>query len=532
MEHSQGNEMPQNQGKETTPSPIQLSLKDSDILRFWFINQENHALVSEYVRQVSEKVFQCLLSEKAVINSNIGLREIAPLFPIQGFPTTGNSLVDFSQEVLTKWPVINFGTANFFWQMHPARNIPAIIAGYTSSLLNQNLIAEEVSPVFTQMENQVIGYLSDIIGYNIHESWGSVTSGGTIANLTAMMVARNTTLGNDGDGVAENGIQWALEKYNQINGTSYTDVELFVWEDNHYSIEKLAWYTGIGSKKIRTIPYKKGWFTLDTDFLRSSIEEAEARKKLIIGIFITAGTTEKGHIHDIAKVIDIAKNIGQNGRAIYVHTDAAHGWGFLVDEELKNEYFQWIEDSDSVTIDGHKMFYTNYACWCIVFKNKKSLECVKHSAKYIMDENSLNENHGQYTIEWSRSTGGVFQLWSSIQSFWRDGYTTLVRKTIDTTRAFRELLEQENDFEILSWDSPLNLICFRYRPLGINDEEKLNQVNSLLKEQMYSDGQYYVWDTTIDDKKCFKAVFVNPEIQRTSLTGFIEKIRELYIQQQ
>lgn len=54
--------------------------------------------------------------------------------------------------------------------MHPSRNLPAIIANHVSTMLNQNLIAEEVSPVFTQMENQVIGYLADIIGYDIERA--------------------------------------------------------------------------------------------------------------------------------------------------------------------------------------------------------------------------------------------------------------------------------------------------------------------------------------------------------------------------
>ena len=78
-----------------------------------------------------------------------------------------------------------------------------------------------------------------------------------------------------------------------MNGTSYTDVELLVGEDNHYSIEKLAGYTGIGSKKIVEIPYKKDEFDLDLDFLREAIKRAEEDKKLIVAIFITAGTTEK-----------------------------------------------------------------------------------------------------------------------------------------------------------------------------------------------------------------------------------------------
>lgn len=494
-----------------------------DISQYWFLNNENYIPVSEHIGNVSKKVSECLMSEKAIIHSEMPLRSIASSFPIEEFPSIGNGVIDFSSVVLEKWPVVNFWSPNFFGQMHPARNLPAIIASHVSTMLNQNLIAEEVSPIFTQMENQTIGYLADIIGYDINRAGWSVITWGTQANRTTIMVARNKTL-ND---ASDDGIYDALQKYNEINGTSYKDIQILSWEDNHYSIQKNAGDVWIGRKKVVKIPYKTGEFTLDMNHLKGLIEQAEKDNKLIVGIFITAGTTEKWHIHDIAGVIDMAKNDGQNGREIYVHVDAAHGGWFLVDDNMKNRYFKSIEKADSVTIDGHKMFYTNYACGCIIFKDKNSQNYLEHSASYIMDENSSHEDHGRYTLEWSRWTAWVFQLWASIQSFGKNGYKTVLRKTLENTQIFRNLLEEADDFEILSGDSPLNLICFRYHPVGVDDDERLNDINAILKERMYIDGTYYVWNTIIDDKKCFRAVLMNMETKEENLIWFIEKVREL-----
>lgn len=83
-------------------------------------------------------------------------------------------------------------------------------------------------------------------------------------------------------------------------------------------------------------------------------------------------------------------------------------------------------------------------------------------------------------------------MWATIQSFGKNGLRTLVRKTLENTQIFRKLLEEADDFEILSGNSPLNLICFRYHPKSMNDEIELNEVNSILKERMYMDGDYYV----------------------------------------
>ena len=373
------------------------------------------------------------------------------------------------------------------------------------------------------MENQTIGFLADMIWYDIHNAGWSILSWWTMANRTAMTVARNKVLRN----VSDYGIEDSLKIYNSLHGANYQDVIILWGEDNHYSVAKNAAELWIGRKKVIEIPYKKDEFILDLDFLKETIKKAEKDKKLIIGIFITAGTTEKWHIHDIDGVINIAKNHGQNGREIYVHVDGAHGWGYLVDDEIKSTYFKSINKADSELIDGHKMLYTNYSCWWIIFKEKTSQDYLEHSAAYIMDENSSNENHGRYTLEWSRWTAWVFQLWSTIKYFWKEWLRELVKTTIENTQIFKRLLQETSDFEILSWDSPLNLICFRYHPEEIDNEDELNKINKILKERLYYDGTYYVWDTTIDGKKCFRAVPMNPETNEGNFIWFIKKVREL-----
>lgn len=429
--------------------------------------------------------------------------------------------------ILEKSMSMNFWSPNFIWQMHPSRNIPAIVANHTSALLNQNMIAEEVSQGYTKMENQVIWFLADLIGYDIHKSWWSIVSWGTVANHTAMLVARNLTLSNDWDWVAENWIHDSLIRFNELNGTDYKDVVLFVWEDNHYSIDKIASYVWIWSKKIQLIPYDEN-YKLNIDCLSNMVEQSEIEKKLILWVSVTAWTTEKWHVHDIEGILSITKWKWQNWRKIYTHVDAAHWWWFLVDDNIKNTLFKWIDNADSVTMDGHKMFFTNYSCWWIVFKDSKNLSCLKQSAKYILDENSKNENHWSITLEWSRWSSWVHQLWTSIKHLWKKWYKEIINKLLDNTKIFHELLENDENFEILSWKPDLNLVCFRFKPKWVDDEFKLNEINLRLKQDLIYDWEFYVWDTTIDDKKCFRSVIMNFETSEENLKWFISKIKELY----
>jgi glutamate decarboxylase len=377
------------------------------------------------------------------------------------------------------------------------------------------------------MENQVVWYLADIIWYNPEKAWGTIVSWGTMANLTAMMIARNSLLSNDWEWVAEMWIIDAIEDYNNVHWTDYRNITLLVWEDAHYSINKLAWYIWIGNKKIKEIKYNEN-HELDINHFENLIQEAEKEKKLIIWVFITAWTTEKWHIHNISEVMNVAKNIWQNWRELYVHVDAAHWWWYLVKDELKNKYFKDIEKADSVTIDWHKMLYTNYSCWWVIFKDHSISNNIKQSANYILKEWSLNENHGQYTIEGSRPTTWVFQLWSNINMLWKEWYEEIIDKTLENTQKFRELMQEDEEMEILSWDSPLNLVCFRFHPRNIDDEHELNKINKKLKDWLYKDWEMYVWDTEIDNKNCFRAVLMNHSIQEENLTKFISKLHELY----
>ncbi|MDP2103852.1 MAG: pyridoxal-dependent decarboxylase, partial [Candidatus Gracilibacteria bacterium] len=318
---------------------------------------------------------------KATFGFDHALADIKNTYARGKFPETGKSVNDVMRLFFDTYEMgINPGSPSYMGHMLPALNRIALAAGVIANVLNQNMIAHEVAPIFTQMENQVISFLADLIGYDIMKSGGAIVSGGTNANHTAMLVARNRLL----PGVEKHGVHKALRAYNKDNNTDYEDFVIFVGEDAHYSIEKLAGYIGIGSDQVRIIPCIKGSHTtLDTHRLEEMIQEAENNKELVIGISITAGTTEKGNVHNIDDIMRVAKN-GPNGKEFYVHVDAAHGGGFLTNDTIKGKLFQGINQADSVTIDGHKMLYTNYGCGGIIFKDQESLGYIKQSAPYVL----------------------------------------------------------------------------------------------------------------------------------------------------
>ncbi len=514
-------------------------IQEKNEIKNHFINQDNYLEISKHITDVLVQTMEVLvLNDKAIINSyKNDTNNEGDNFALEKFPKRP-SYKDELEMIINQAKVPNFWSGKFLGQMHPSRNTTSLVSWLVSSLLNQNLIAEEVSPAFTKMENQVIGYLWDLIWYDLEKSWGSIVSWGTTANHTSMIVARNLLLLNEYEWIDENWVpynitEWvdenwianSLSRYNELNKTKYKDLVVYVWEDNHYSIDKLVSYVWIWSKNVKRIPYKKWTYELDLDKFKKMINDSEDNNELIMWVFITWWTTEKWHVHDINWIINITKWKWQNGREIYTHVDAAHWWWFLVNDKLKETTFKWINEADSVTIDGHKMLYTNYSCGWIIFKDKNSLKVIKHSAEYIMPEKSLNENHGMYTIEWSRGTSWVHQLWSSINNLWKEGYQKLIKHSLDNTKYLYEKLEYNDNFEILSWEPTLNLICFRYNPKDLNfKSNELNALNNSLRDNLLSKWEYYIWDTTIDKNYCFKAVLLNPETTKENIDWFLNEI--------
>lgn len=508
--------------KETTDSNYWIN---KNVIRNQFVNKDNINEMSELITNVSKKVFEIITQEsktwyaKTFTWTRRKYKNPAHILTKKKMPESWE-WVEIHNRYLRdlSTPLINFHSEGFMWQIHPSGNIHAIVSTLISSILNQNPIAQEVSPVFTKMENQVVLFLAKMIWYDIRNSGWTITSWWTMANLTSMLVARNKLL----EWVAEDWILGSLKKYNEKKETNYNDVVVLVWEDAHYSIEKLAWYSWIGSKNIVLIPTSHNW-DISTDKLKEIIDDCEKKWKLISQIVITAGTTENWIVQDIKSVVEVAKTYWQNGRKINVHVDAAFGWGFLVNEEIREKYFQDINKADSVTIDWHKMMYTNYSCWWIIFKNKDDLHYLKQSAKYILDESSSDENHWVYTVEWSRSTQWIHQLWSTIFGFWKKWLEELVLNTIKLREYLETKLESNSNFEIIS-KGPLNALCFRLVDSNLGTFET-NKLNKNVKGDQYFKWCHYLWSTTIDEKFCFKAIFMNinttPETIDNMLTELI-----------
>lgn len=409
--------------------------------------------------------------------------------------------------------------------------------------LNQNLVKIETSKAFTPLERQVLGMLHRLIygqSESFYQKWmhsaehslGAFCSGGTIANITALWVARNNALKADGNfqGVEKEGLFNAMMHY------GYQGMAILVSERGHYSLKKAANVLGIGQSNLVPVKADENNRICPTA-LEETIKQLKSKKIKPFAIIGVAGTTETGNIDPLDTIADIAQR-----EDCHFHVDAAWGGATLMSNNHRS-LLKGIERADSVTIDAHKQLYIPMGAGMVLFKDPEAMKAVEHHAEYILRKGS--KDLGSHTLEGSRS-GMAMLVYSSMHIISRPGYELLIDQSIDKARYFADLIKQQDDFELIS-EPELCLLTYRYVPqdtrkalLVASTEERqqlhqlLNELTQFVQKKQRENGISFVsrtrltpvqWDRM--ETSVFRVVLANPLTTNDILHSVIEEQRQI-----
>lgn len=431
---------------------------------------------------------------------------------------------------------------------------PTFIGHMTSSLpyfhlplakllvgLNQNLVKIETSKAFTPLERQTLGMMHNLIFeqdddfysqylHSAKHSLGAFCSGGTIANITSLWVARNKLLGPKGRfaGVARTGLASA---YRQLN---ISNLGIMASKRGHYSLGKAIDVLGIGRNNMLTINGDN--HTLNPSQALKIGQEYQKRGNKLLAIVGIAGTTETGHVDPLDELADVAKEL-----ECWFHVDAAWGGATLFSDKYKH-ILKGIEKADSVTIDAHKQMYVPMGAGMALFKNPHDANSVRHHAQYILRQGS--KDLGSTTLEGSRN-GMALTVYSSLHILGKGGYELLINKSIELAKRFAQMIDESEHFELIT--APvLSLLTYRVRPANLaksnqfSDESyrTLNtEIDSLtvsVQKQQREAGKSFVSRTRIEAQQyndqpitVFRVVLANPLTTEEDLKGILQEQLEI-----
>ncbi|GLX79002.1 glutamate decarboxylase [Thalassotalea insulae] len=475
----------------------------------------------------------------------MALSEIERDFACSEIPEQPTFVSEHMHHLLNKLVAQSVHTSSPSFIGHMTSALPYFILPLSKLMvgLNQNLVKIETSKAFTPLERQVLGMMHRLVYrdneafyqqwmHSANHSLGAFCSGGTVANLTALWVARNNLLKANGDfkGVAREGLYQALKHY------QYDGLAILVSSRGHYSLKKSADVLGIGQDSVIAIPTDAN-NKVDCQLLRAKCQELTEKNIRVLSIVGVAGTTETGNIDPLVEMAEIAQQY-----QCHFHVDAAWGGATLLSEKHRS-LLKGIELADSVTIDAHKQMYVPMGAGLVVFKNPSSVAAIEHHAEYILRKGS--KDLGSHTLEGSRP-GMAMLVYASLHVISRPGYELLINQSIEKANYFADLIDQHPDFELVT-KPELCLLTYRYNPAVVqsllvsSDKKQQDQINVLLdkltkfvQKRQRENGKSFVSRTRIEVQKyhgrktlVFRVVLANPLTSKDILTDILAEQIEL-----
>lgn len=502
-----------------------------------FTKPENKdSRLAKIEQQLSDNVAEFL--SQHVVSRSTSLEQIEQDFKAWQIPEEPEFVSTHAQTLLDNLVANSVNTYSPHFIGHMTSALPYFHLSLAKLLvgLNQNLVKIETSKAFTPLERQVLGMMHQLIYdqsegfyeqylHSAQYSLGTFCSGGTIANINALWVARNKTLAPTGSfkGVAREGLVSALQHY------GYRKLAVLSSKRGHYSLGKAVDLLGLGREQL---------VTLDSSSQQLSPEHAlkwgleyQSRGNKLLAIVGIAGTTETGHVDPLDELADVAKALG-----CYFHVDAAWGGATLFSEKHRH-ILKGIERADSVTIDAHKQMYVPMGAGMVLFKDPADSNAVRHHAQYILRAGS--KDLGSTSIEGSRN-GMAMMVQASLHILGRKGYQLLIDQSIEKARKFAEIIKQHSEFE-LTTEPTLCILTYRVRPSSLtavlNSTQSTAQINQQLDEltvvvqkQQREAGKSFVSRTRLSTDQyseqaitVFRVILANPLTTPKHLEEILEE---------
>jgi glutamate/tyrosine decarboxylase-like PLP-dependent enzyme len=327
-----------------------------------------------------------------------------------------------------------------------------------------------------QVEIVVLDWFAEWLGYP-REAAGLLTSGGSEANLTALVVAREP-----------------------IPHADRPRLVLYASEQRHWSIDRAAKIIGLAAEQIRALPCDAD-YRLRMDALRGAVAEDERAGRLPWVVIVNAGATNTGSVDPFAELADFCE-----ARRLWLHVDAAYGWPMALTAEGRG-LLKGIERADSITLDPHKWFAQGFEAGCLLVRRGELLQqTFMMRPEYMQDvvPNHDEINFCDQGIALTRRFRAL-KIWFSLKLLGVGWFRRLIEHGCALAEYAQALLEQTGRFEITS-RRKLSIVCFRYVPKRLMPLDALQQA---IADELARSGEAFLSTTRLDGRTTLRFCFIN-----------------------
>lgn len=416
-------------------------------------------------------------------------------------PTPLDDVYAEYQQDVASFPMGNIHPRFWGWYMG-ASNFTGALGDFLAAIDGTNLGAGNTGAA--RVEQQVVDWLKEIVGFPKSAS-GTLTSGGSVANLVAHTVIRNLAAGYDvrKEGIA--GLKIPLRFYAS--------------DQVHSCHQKALEILGLGAKALVEIASDDRQ-RMRLDALEAAIAEDRANGLQPACVIGTAGTTSTGAIDDLDAIADLCEREG-----LWFHVDGCIG-GVLRLAPDHAHLVAGIERAGSVAVDPHKWLHTPFEAGAVLIKDPEA-----HFATFEM--------HGPYTQLQERGTlAGKFladyglelsrgfkalKIWMAFKEQGSAKFGRLIDKDISLARYLAARVEAHPRLELFA-PVDLNIVCFR---CIASDEDVSKSLNTEIMLRLQERGLAVPSDTTVQGKHGLRCAFNNHRTRREDIDGFLEDVLQI-----
>lgn len=411
--------------------------------------------------------------------------ELEKLFD-EPLPEKGIALAEilarFSQDIAPN--AMGVPSPRYFGQFNPTPLPVGVWADTLISVLNQNAGAWRNGPTSAMLEARAIRWLCDLVDYG-PQSFGTLASGGSEANLIALKCARDSVVRE----IRDRGVRRAPG-----------DLVIYASEQCHYSIDKSADILGLGREALRKIP-TDGRFHISLDALKEAIAADRKAGLLPCCIVGVAGTTSTGIIDPLESLAAIAR---ENG--CWFHVDAAYG-GPLAFSSRYSNMLRGIELADSITFDPHKWMFVPFLCGATLVRGGGR---VLRDA-FDMSPEYLSEDRGGADVEFDFFRYGqmgtrrfnALKLWMAIKFMGREGYAKAVERHIELTQYLARRIDGLQGFERVG-EVETAVCCFRFLPGNMDLSVESDRLQQRLQQIIERSGEAWLTTTVLHGRRAMR----------------------------
>lgn len=405
--------------------------------------------------------------------------------------TDARSLLRSTAGLLFDHSLFN-GHPRFFGYVTAPPSPIGVLGDFLAAAVNANAGAWRLAPMASEMEEQTIRWIAELVGYP-SGGGGLLVSGGNMANIVALLAARAAAA------------QWDVRKEG-VRAPSAARMRVYASAETHTWIQKATDLAGLGTDAIRWIPTDDTQ-RMDLDALRRALAQDREAGDLPMMVVGTAGSVSTGAVDPLFDIAEICRGAG-----VWLHVDGAYG-GFAAAVPGTPRDLGALGLADSIALDPHKWLYAPIEAGAVLVRDKERLrDAFSYHPPYYHFGQEVT-NFVDFGPQNSRGFRAL-KVWLALRQVGRAGYVKMIGDDIQLSRDLAARVGECADLQLFT--QSLSIATFRYVPprlcgaaLSDDDERYLDRLNEELLDRIQLSGEAFVSNAVIDGRYLLRACIVN-----------------------